>query len=243
MRSLFEPAAADAIARTRIVLLPGAYHCTEDLLEAGFLEAARARRIPVDLQFVDLELRHLTDREGLARLRGAIVLPARAQGCASIWLCGTSLGGYIALDYASCHPGDLSGICLLAPFLGDRRVSKDIARAGGLARWRPEPLTQGASSREAVAATAAEAAATAAAAVTAIATAENLDQRIWHYIKTRGTSSPLVYLGCGLQDRYAFAHRLLADALPPGAAHFVQGGHDLATWRTLWEKFLDSGWL
>jgi pimeloyl-ACP methyl ester carboxylesterase len=214
VRSLWEPATPGAVAATRIVLLPGAYHAPEDLVEAGFLAAARARRPRVDLQFVDLELRHLTDRDALEGLRTQIVVPARAAGCASVWLMGASLGGYIALDYASLHPRDLRGICLLAPFLGDRRVIAQIARAPGVAHWQPGPADE-----------------------------DDMDRRIWRFIKTCGRGGPLVYLGCGREDRYAFAHELLAAALPPGAAHRIAGGHDLATWRVLWEMFLDSTWL
>ena len=214
MRSLFEAASADVAARALVVLIPGAYHAPEDLLQAGFLACVRRRALAVDLQFVDLEMRHLTDRDTLTALREQVVLPARARGCPAVWLAGASMGGYVALDYASRHPEDLRGVCLLAPFLGDRRLIAQIARAPGVAEWRP-----------------------------AAADDADMDKRIWKFIKNHRGGPPLVYLGCGREDRYAFAHRLLADALPPAASHFVAGGHDLATWRILWEHFLDSAWL
>jgi len=70
-----------------MVWLPGAYHAAQDFLAAGFAEAVRARRMSLDLIFVDMELEHVGDRSELQRLRSDIVLPARAAGV-SIWLGG-----------------------------------------------------------------------------------------------------------------------------------------------------------
>jgi pimeloyl-ACP methyl ester carboxylesterase len=74
---------------------------------------------------------HLQDRRPLERLRSEIILPARIAGI-STWLAGISLGGLIALDYASAHPGEIDGLCLLAPYLGNRMLIDEIA-AGRLA--------------------------------------------------------------------------------------------------------------
>ena len=61
-----------------------------------------------------------------------MVLPARAAGVA-VWLGGISLGGLIALDYAVSYPDELDGLCLLAPYLGNRMLTAEIAHAPGLA--------------------------------------------------------------------------------------------------------------
>jgi pimeloyl-ACP methyl ester carboxylesterase len=193
-----------------MVWLPGAYHGAQDFLTAGFARAVRARQAPLDLIFVDLELEHVGDRSMLQRLRSDIVLPARAAGV-SIWLGGISLGGLFALEYAASHPGELQGLCLLAPYLGNRILIREIARAPGLAAWQPGELAE-----------------------------TDEERRIWRYIKNRSAGSPPLYLGFGREDRFSAAHELLAATLPPGFVDVIPGGHDWPTWSSLWEKFLDS---
>jgi pimeloyl-ACP methyl ester carboxylesterase len=211
MRSLVRPATPGTTAPTRIVCLPGAYHDAEDFLSARFDARVNERGLAIDLWFVDAELQHLGDRRFREQLKHDIVLPARALGCQSIWLAGISLGGFMALDYAASNPGDLDGLCLLAPYLGNRMLTGEIARAPGLAAWTSGQLAE-----------------------------SDEERRIWRFIQTQPTDSRLLYLGYGREDRFAEAHRLMAEALPPSAVDVVSGGHDWRTWATLWENFLDS---
>jgi pimeloyl-ACP methyl ester carboxylesterase len=190
--------------------LPGAYHTAQDFAAAGFAEAVRSRMAGLDLIFVDMELEHVRDRNVLGRLRSEIVLPARAAGV-SIWLGGISLGGLIALDYAASYPGELDGLCLLAPYLGNRILTTEIAKAPGLAAWRPGELAE-----------------------------TDEERRIWRYIKNRRADSAALHLGYGRGDRFSAAHGLLAAALPADSVDVIDGGHDWPTWSRLWENFLDS---
>lgn len=192
-----------------MIWLPGAYHSARDFVEEGFVSAVARRRALLDLRFVDLEMQHLDDRGALQRLRSDIVLPARDSG-ASVWLAGISLGGLMALDYASRHLDELNGLCLLAPYLGNRMLLKEISATSGLAGWEPGELAEA-----------------------------DTERRIWRYIKTRVDSRPL-FLGYGKNDRFSAAHAMLAAALPADSVEVVAGGHQWGTWLTLWEKFLDS---
>lgn len=210
MRSLLHAAASGMVAATRIVCLPGAYHTPEDFLTAGFDHSVRERGLPIDLLFVDIEMQHLGDRCALARLKSDVVAPARALGCQSIWFAGVSLGGLIALDYAASNPDDLTGVCVLAPYLGNRMLLAEIARPPGLAAWAAGELAEA-----------------------------DEERRIWRFLQRRGHASRL-YLGFGREDRFADAHRLMAQALPPTAVDVIPGGHDWRTWTTLWENFLDA---
>jgi pimeloyl-ACP methyl ester carboxylesterase len=210
MRSIVQSADPSVAAATRMVWLPGANTSAQEILDAGFSRAVASRRLSLDLALVDLELEHVRDRRPLAQLRAEIVLPARAAG-ASVWLAGISLGGFFALEYAASHPEDLDGLCLLAPYLGNRMLTGEIAGARGVAEWRPGELAE-----------------------------TDEERRIWHYIKTRCPDSPPLYLGFGREDRFASAHRLLAEALPADSVEVIDGGHDWRTWSRLWEKFLDS---
>jgi pimeloyl-ACP methyl ester carboxylesterase len=218
MREVFAAEPRADPQRMRLALLPGAYQSPEDFVRAGFAAAVASRRLAVDLSFIDIELDVLTDRTAIARLREEVVLPARAHGYTQVWLGGISLGGYVALDYASraaaFSHAEIDGLCLLAPYLGNRMVIAEIARAGGVAAWEPGTLAE-----------------------------SDEERRIWRFIKQRGPSSPDVYLGYGRDDRFAPAQALLGSALPARNVDVVPGGHEWPTWQRLWENFLDSGWL
>jgi pimeloyl-ACP methyl ester carboxylesterase len=210
MRSLSRAARPGITAAITIVCLPGAYHCPEDFLAAGFDARVRERGLPIDLWFVDAELEHLGDRGWRDALHRELVLPVRAAGCPVVWLAGISLGGFMALEYAAAHPGAVDGLCLLAPYLGNRLLTREIARAQGLAAWTAGELAEA-----------------------------DEERRLWRFIQAQGPDSRLIHLGYGREDRFARAHGLLADALPPSAVDVVPGGHDWGTWTTLWENFLD----
>jgi pimeloyl-ACP methyl ester carboxylesterase len=190
--------------------LPGAYHAAQDFLDGGFAAAVHRRRSSLDLVFVDMDLAHVGDRTVLRRLHTDIVLPARAAGI-SLWLGGISLGGMVALDYAASYPDGLDGLCLLAPYLGNRMLTAEIAQAPGLAAWQPGELAE-----------------------------TDEERRIWRYIKGRRAESHPLYLGFGRTDRFAQAHELLAATLPAGSVDVIEGGHEWSTWSKLWENFLES---
>ena len=210
MRSIPMPALSTATASSCMVWLPGAYHTAQDFVTAGFAQAVRARQISLDLIFIDMELEHVGDRSALQKLHSDIVSPARAAGV-SIWLGGISLGGLFALDYAASHPDEVDGLCLLAPYLGSRILTNEIARAPGLAAWQPDELAEADEQR-----------------------------RVWRYIKNRRAGSPPLYLGFGREDRFSAAHELLAAALPADSVDVISGGHEWPTWSSLWGNFLDS---
>jgi pimeloyl-ACP methyl ester carboxylesterase len=209
MRIQLERAVAGSYAPTRIVLLPAAYTGPEDFIREGFLRCTRERELAIDLAFAEVSLQHVSDRTILRRLRHEAILPARAVGCASVWICGISLGGFLALAYAERYPTEVDGLCLLAPYLGNRIVTGEIERADGLLAWEPGELA-----------------------------ADDDERRIWRYVKTH-ERPPALYLGFGSEDRFAASHRMMAAALAPEAVDERPGAHDWPVWRELWENFLD----
>ena len=118
------------------------------------------------------------------------------------------MGGFMALDYAARFGGEFDGLCLLAPYLGNRMLTAEIAAAPGLDAWEPGELAEA-----------------------------DAERRIWRYIKTRVAGSPPLYLGFGQDDRFVAAHQLLAAALPPASVDVIAGGHEWRTWTSLWENF------
>jgi hypothetical protein len=211
MRRILRPAGQDAAA-ARMVWLPGAFHGPEDFLAAGFEAEVRRRALPLDLEFVELALDHLGDRSILARLAHEVAAPARAAGCRRLWIGGVSLGGWFALDYAAVDAGPWDGLCLLAPYLGNRLLIGEIAAAGSLAAWQPGPLAEA-----------------------------DEERRIWRFVRESAAGSRPIYLGHGQDDRFAAGHELLARALPRGSGDVIAGGHDWPTWSKLFRRFLDSG--
>jgi hypothetical protein len=214
MPELFRPARQDRIAHTRMVWLPGAFDAPADFVQAGFDAAVARRGIDLDLQFVDLALDHLGDRSGIERLARDVARPARAAGCGAVWLGGISLGGSFVLDYAATDAGPWDGLCLLAPYPGNRLLLGEIARAGCLAAWPPGPLAE-----------------------------SDEERRIWRFIQARGAERPPLFLGYGREDRFAQGLDLMAQALPRAAVQVIEGGHDWPTWSKLWERFLDLRWI
>jgi hypothetical protein len=210
MHTIFEPARAGVVTPDRLLLLPAACTGPDDFVRAGFVRAVRERAIALDLVLVDVDVPHLADRAILRELRNELVLPARALGCQSIWICGLSLGGFVAVSFAERYADEIDGLCLLAPYLGNRIITREIEQASGVAAWEPGEL------------------------------AEDDDvRRIWRFIKTRRAHPVPLHLGFGRDDRFAESHRLMAAALPPESVDVVSGGHDWPTWRKLWENFLD----
>jgi len=217
MRTLCEPAQPGVTASTRVLFLPAAYTGPEDFVQAGFVRAVRERELPLDLVFAEVNLQHLTDRTILRRLRHELVLPARALGCQSIWICGISLGGFIGLAYAERYSSEVDGLCLLAPYLGNHMITGEIARAKGVAGWQPGELAP-----------------------------DDDERRVWRFIKSQAggkaqpSEPPAIRLGFGAQDRFADSHRMMAAALPPAAVQVIPGGHEWPVWTQLWASFLDS---
>ena len=210
MRKVVVAATPGVVAPMRIALLPGAYQGPEDFEREGFAEAVRARGLALDLEFIAPELTHLLDRSVLDSLHREVVVPARVAGCRSVWLGGVSLGGFIALAYAERWPEALDGLCLFAPYLGNRLVTGEVARAGGVRTWRPGVLA-----------------------------ADDEERRIWALIQRLPQQCFAVHLGLGRQDRFGHGHALFANALPATAVDRVEGGHDWTAWRRLWDRFLD----
>ncbi|HEY3783924.1 MAG TPA: alpha/beta fold hydrolase [Steroidobacteraceae bacterium] len=209
MRTILDLVQADGVANTRILFLPAAYARPEDFLQAGFASAVRERGLPIDLVFADPNLQHLADRTLLRRLRHELVLPARALGCHSIWICGVSLGGFISLAYAERYANELDGLCLLAPYLGNHIITGEVARAG-VAAWQPGDLDQ-----------------------------DDDERRVWHFIKTHQSRPLPLHLGFGSEDRFADSQRLMAAEVRPENLYIVPGGHEWPVWRRLWDNFLD----
>ncbi|QNK66735.1 alpha/beta hydrolase [Variovorax sp. PAMC26660] len=223
MATSFEKSSCTNKVDTLLVMLPGAYSTPEEFKREGFVEALRDNRVAADVMLVDAHLGYYNDKTILERLSADVMAPARSQGYRKIWIVGISVGGFGGLLYAQTHPGELAGLVTLAPYLGERAQSTDIANAGGLAQWKG-PLVDPA---EGVPRTPNE-------------------TQLWQWLRgyvgftQTAAARPPLYLGYGVDDRFAFSHRLLAAALPAERVFTTEGGHDWPEWKRLWRRMLPT---
>jgi pimeloyl-ACP methyl ester carboxylesterase len=221
MRTALDKSTCTARADTLLVMLPGAYSNPDEFVREGYVSAVTQRRLAVDVMRVDARLGYYKDGSIVDRLEHDVIAPARAGGYRAIWIVGISIGGFGGLIYAKAHPGDLAGLVTVAPYLGDRALSLDVANAGGLARWQG-PLG----------------------AATGDVRAQR-ETQLWQWLKGYAVrplpqNHPSLVLGYGVDDRFAFSHRLLAIALPQDRVFTTPGGHDWPEWTRLWQAILPT---
>jgi len=215
LRVLSDNAVCTSRPDTLLVMLPGASSLPEEFLREGFVRALRERRLALDVVLVDAHPGYYKDRTILERLQADVIAPARAKGYRKIWLVGVSLGGLGALIQARAQPADADGLMLLAPYLGERRVTDAVRADGGLKAWRGAALDP---------------------------VQDDLDLRLWQWLQayaTDPTLRPPLVLGYALADRLAPANQLLAANLPADKVFTTAGGHDWPEWRRLWKQMLE----
>ena len=211
MRTIAHPGAGVA-GGDLVVFLPGRGDRAEDFEERGFLAAAREAGLGADVLAVDAHLAYYYKRVIMDRLWEDVVLPARARGYRRVFIVGISLGGLGALTLAQEHPDAVAGLFVLAPYLGEPALTREIETAGGLARWSGGP-----SERD----------------------FRGVWSFLRGY--ATGEARPPLWLAYGESDRYAYGHRLLASALPGDHVLVTPGGHDWKAWDRLWREFLARG--
>lgn len=210
--------------RDLVVFLPGRGDLPEDFERRGLLALAREEGLDADVLAVDSHLGYFVDRSIVIRLHDDVVAPARARGYERIWLVGISLGALGSILYTQEHPGDVAGVVLIAPYLGEKPLIDEIEKAGGLRAWQPAPFSGADYQRE---------------------TWRWLQAHQAHQAQDAGPSgasgSPPLWLGYGEKDRYREGDRLLAAVLPAERVFTAPGGHAWKAWRVLWEKLVKAG--
>jgi pimeloyl-ACP methyl ester carboxylesterase len=203
---------AGAAARL-LIFLPGIGDMAEDYEQHGFIATVRKQDSDVDMIVADLHFGYYLRRSIVERLREDIIHPARNTGYNRVDLVGTSLGGLGSLLYAMEHPGEISRLYLLAPYLGNSAIISEIHRAGGVNSWHPGEVERG-----------------------------DFQRRLWRWIKCLSAEVSVlqIHLGFGAEDSFAPANRLLADILPSHRVYTTPGRHDWRTWKELWTRMVQT---
>jgi len=195
-----------------IVFLPGRWNTAASFADEGFVAAVRRSGLQADMMAAKAHMGYYLEHTFPERLHKDVIVPAKNRGYRQIWLVGVSIGGLGALWYDGEYSGELAGIVVLAPYLGEPETYGEVSRSGGLVKWVPPSIAD-----------------------------NDWQRKIWFNLKTfetREKSLARLYLGYGLHDRFAVPDGMLAEVLPMEQVFTVEGGHDWATWRRLWEEIL-----
>ncbi|MCP4136087.1 MAG: alpha/beta hydrolase [bacterium] len=205
-------------SNTLVIFLPGRRSGPDDFKKYNFVSLLKKLPKPVDSVAVDAHIGYYIEKNLGERLYKDIIKPAKKEGYTRIWLTGISLGGTGALHYSKQYPATITGIILLAPYLGEEEIVEEINKAGGLSSWKSAKTV----------------------------TEETDDQRaLWAWLKEypheKSDEEPLLYLGYGKDDKFAASNDLLAKDLPPNRALKIPGYHDWPTWKILFTRFVKAG--
>jgi pimeloyl-ACP methyl ester carboxylesterase len=199
-------------SKTLIIFLPGIDDLAEDFERRGFIDDMRRHGIAADAVAIDAHYGYYAARVIHERMTDDVLASARAAGYEKIWLAGVSLGGFGAASYASRNVSQVTGLILLAPYLGGAALIREIAGAGGMKNWEPGNVSQ-----------------------------DDYQRALWKWFKhhfTNDTPALRIYLGCGTRDMFARAHALLAEVLPEEQVFVIPGGHNWRVWKMIWQKLL-----
>ena len=195
-------------AQRLVVVLPGRADDLDALRRSGMTEAIQTAWPDADVLLAELTLGYYMQGRAAERLHVEVIAPARERGgYREVWLAGASMGGMGVLMYDQLHPGEMDGLVLLAPYLGDAKQLREISDAGGVAQW-----DAGASQEMAP---------------------DNWQHEMWRHIQ-RLSRNPdearRVWLAFGDRDRLRKSMPLLIPALQQDQVMMRKGGHTWTVW-------------
>ncbi|MCB2215234.1 alpha/beta fold hydrolase [Desulfofustis glycolicus] len=216
LRTLYYQAENPSRGKTMVIFLRGRGGSHEDFADEGFVDAVRERRLPVDMVAPNAHFGYYMGETLIPRLKEDVIGPARRDGYEQFWLVGVSMGGLGALLYAREHPDDVSGVCVISPFLGWSSILNEINEAGGIRSWEPGSYDSD----------------------------KDWQRMLWHWLQQGAAGNqelPLLYLGYGTEDPYLKGQTLLATILPADRVFAIPGNHTAKTMKEVWLHFLDQG--
>jgi pimeloyl-ACP methyl ester carboxylesterase len=198
-----------------IIFLPGRGDDIGAFERSGFINLLRQSNRVADSVVIDAHMGYYQNGSLPKRVYQDILIPFRMRGYKHFILVGISLGGYGALwinhEYGDC----ISGMVLLAPYLGPESLIESIEAEGDVRSWRlrldldPDP---------------------------------GPDELVWTWVDDMAEpgSSEIrsIILAFGLKDKFRGAGELLSESIPDSQIFRNSGGHDWQTWRSQWSDII-----
>lgn len=208
---------ADEGPNRLVVVLPGRRDRLESLRRSGVGEAIQRAWPDADVLFAELSMPHYLDRSAPHRLHNEVLMPARRRAYTEIWLVGASLGGMGAILYDKHYPGQVDGMVLLAPYVGERAIQQEILAAGGVAAWNPAAQTSPERDR--------------------------WQRELWEHLATwarEPSRTRNTWLAYGEHDYLIGAEPLLSPLVPEAQTLIRPGKHAWSTWTPMTAAVLDA---
>jgi pimeloyl-ACP methyl ester carboxylesterase len=200
-------------AKHLAVFLPGLGDDPQDVVDGGLIDELKLAP-QFDAVIADAHFGYYKEFVVLERLHADVIAPLRKQ-YDEMWIIGISMGGYGAVSYAERYPEEVTGVVLLAPYMGEEEITEDIEKAGSLSAWDPQKFpAETKRTRHGV--------------------------KIWTWLKQRPkhVGDPTIYLGCGEDDSHMRQLALLRPVLQPDHILVRSGGHDWDVWRPLFHDIV-----
>lgn len=198
--------ASHAVQRL-VVVLPGRVDDLESLQRGGVVEVIQGQWPDADVLLAELTMTYYMTGQAPRRLHDEVIEPARRRGYREIWLSGASLGGMGSIMYDREYPGQIDGIVLLAPYLGEPPILRRITAAGGITHWDPGPVQA--------------------------LSPDNWQHEMWRHLQTWNDDPDRtrnVWLAYGERDRLRSSMPVLAPLLPEENVLVRPGGHSWRVW-------------
>jgi hypothetical protein len=193
-----------------LLLVPGMGMTAEDFYTKGMVDAVTQCGRQVSVATVDPGPDAYLDGSVESRLLDGIAEAQLAAGASRLWLAGISLGCQAILRCVRLRPNLSAGLILLTPYIASTGLIAEVTRTGGLRRW-----------------------------VTENADRTDTERLLLQWLATASLADlPRILVGRALDDRFVATADRLAEILPADHVISVPGGHDWASWRSLWDMIL-----
>lgn len=198
-----------------IIFLPGLLDTAKIFEEEQFFSTARKAGITADMVAASINIRHLIEGMMIERIEKDIFRYLNNEGYKNIWLVGMSLGALNSLLFYQKYAKNICGVVMLAPFIADEDLTKELQQAGRIDKWVPKPTENKKVLKQKL-------------------------QYLWQWLQQQESQNNLnqLYLGYGKEDKYKDSITLLQNILDKKNVIVVEGNHDWVTGRKIWQQQL-----
>ncbi len=197
-----------------LVMFPGINSPGTDFIDYGFVQMFQKKYSNVDITLVDTRFAYISAGSIAERIHNEIISPAIRGGYKNIWFVGISLGGLSTLLHSKDFAGILTGVVLIAPYLGAQYKVEDLLAHEPPLLWSEQH-----------------------------AKSTDKTIRLWRYLisETQNKENKMkLVLAYGNDDRFSDLHRFLASLLDENNIYIEKGGHNWTTWKKLWQTLLEE---